>query len=188
MTPIDSRDLKDYNRHLRHLRFKQNLRNLLRILPIVGQYLAFALVPQTRPIPDAESFIQPLLLRNHIVIIATFPFAFSLMLIRNPLMVSYLVNIAPIALVLGVAGLWLAQRRGIPVEKQFLNLVWIGVGIATILSIPFWAAGFVSHNLYSLMAASLLYGASLAIFLMLSLGLYGLTVNFQKPQREIAGA
>jgi predicted neutral ceramidase superfamily lipid hydrolase len=136
---------------------------------------------------NAEYSPKALSLLNHIVIIATFPFAFSLMLIRNPLTVSYLVNIAPIALVLGVAGLWLAQRRGIRVEKQFLNLMLISFGISIVFTIPFLVAGISSHNLYSLMAASLLYGASLAIFLIFSWGLYGLTVNFQKPQRELAG-
>ena len=138
--------------------------------------------------PNAERSSRLLSLRNHVIMISTFPFALSLMVISTPLMIPGVVNVASFALLLGTVGLWLAKRRGIRVEKRFLALMLLSFGISTAFIAPLLALGATSYNLSVPLAASLLYGITLAIFLVISFGFYGIVVNLQKPQRELAGA
>jgi hypothetical protein len=130
---------------------------------------------------------QPISFRNHIIMIGTFPFALSIMLIRAPVMIPGVINFAPFALLLGAGGLWLARRRGLLVENRFLALMLISFGISTAFIAPLLAAGTFSNGLPPLVSASVLYGVTLAIFVTLSYGLYGVAVNFQKPPQKLVG-
>jgi hypothetical protein len=102
-------------------------------------------------------------------------------------MIQSVINVAPFALWLGAAGLWLARRRGIRVENRFLALMLTSFGISLAFIAPMIAADVFSNSLPPLLSVSFLYGVTLAIFLMLSFGLYGMVVNFKKPLGLVAG-
>ena len=153
-----------------------------------ARFLAFSKQLKVKRGTESGHTPQPISFRNHIVMISTFPFAISIMLIGAPVMIPDVINIAPFALLLGAAGLWLARRRGLHVENRFLALMLISFGISTAFIAPMLAAGAFSNGLPPLVSASVLYGVTLAIFVTLSYGLYGVAVNFQKPQGQLVGA
>ena len=152
-------------------------------------FLAFSKQVKEKRGAGSSHTLLPISFRNHIAMIGTFPFALSIMLIRAPVMIPGVINIAPFALLLGAIGLWLARRRGLRVENRFLTLMLISFGISTAFITPLLATGAFSNGLPPLVSASVLYGVTLAIFVTLSYGLYGVAVNFQRPRGQLlAGA
>jgi hypothetical protein len=135
-----------------------------------------------------ERRTTPIPLWIHVIIISTFPFAMALVLMSTPVVISGITKVASVSGFLGVAGMSLARRRRIRIEDTFLLFMLMSLSISTVFIAPVFAADIVLHRMPPLVAASFLYGINLVLYLMLYFGLYGVVVNFLKPQDHLVDA
>lgn len=136
---------------------------------------------------DVEKDIQTAPLWTQLIIISTFPFAFTLMFMRTPAMISEIINMVPVFGLFGVVGLWLARRRWIQLENRFLLLVLVSIGVAIAFITPLIISISTTNYLSPVIAAAFLYGITSIVYLTLCIGLYGLVVNLKKSQSYLAG-
>lgn len=139
---------------------------------------------QTQPENVKE---RSLPLWTHVAIISTFPLAFALLLMRSPELINWLLGLVPLAGAVGGVGLWLGRRRATPVESRALRLMLVAFGLSVSLMAPTLVVNVASGRLLPWLGAAFLYGVTLTVYLLFSIGIYGVALNL-RPRYHWVGA